>query len=120
MPARRPHPLALAATPALPASCACALDAQAATTRYVDCSATTSGDGSRLAPWNDLATANAAPLGPGDRLLLRRGTVCAGPLAPIAEGSEQHIEAVWGRPLEPCDELGCRQALGRRHLVELA
>ena len=89
MPARRPHPLVLAATLALLASCACALDARAATTRYVDCSAPTSGDGSRLAPWNDLATANAAPLGPGDRLLLRRGTVCAGPLAPIAEGSEQ-------------------------------
>lgn len=58
-----------------------------ATTRYVDCSAPSSGDGSRRAPWNDLATANATALGPGDRLLLRRGSVCAGPLAPLASGS---------------------------------
>lgn len=67
--------------------CVGAPDARAATTRYVDCSAVTSGDGSRRAPWNDLATANAVPLGPGDRLLLRRDTACAGPLAAIAEGS---------------------------------
>lgn len=71
------------------ALCAGFASAAHAVTRYVDCSAPTSGDGSRLTPWNGLATANAAALAPGDRLLLRRGTVCAGPLAPIAAGSEQ-------------------------------
>ena len=74
---------------ALITSCASALEARAATTRHVDCSAPTSGDGSRHAPWNDLVTANATPLAPGDRLLLRRGGVCAGPLAPLAEGSAE-------------------------------
>lgn len=89
MPPSRPHRIALATALLLIALCASAPAARAATTRYVDCSAATSGDGSRLSPWNDLASANAAPLGPGDRLLLRRGTVCAGPLSPLAEGSEQ-------------------------------
>lgn len=58
-----------------------------AATYYVDCGAAGAGDGSRRAPWNDLASANTTPLAPGDRLLLRRGSVCAGPLAPLAAGS---------------------------------
>jgi hypothetical protein len=69
----------------------CVAPARAArgVTRYVDCSAATSGDGSRRSPWNDLATANATALAPGDRLLLRRGATCAGPLAPTAAGSSE-------------------------------
>src|SRR5262245_58170277 len=89
MPANRPLRTTLAVALASIACSGFALEA-GAVTHYVDCSAPTSADGTRRAPWNDLATANVAALAPGDRLLLRRGTVCAGPLAPIAEGSAQH------------------------------
>lgn len=81
-----PHRPCVAVTLAI-ALLAAVTTAAHATTYYVDCGAASSGDGSRRAPWNDLATANETTLGPGDRLLLRRGGVCAGPLAPIAAGS---------------------------------
>lgn len=64
----------------------------AGTTWYVDCSAPTAGVGTRTAPFNDLESANQVVLGPGDRLLLRRGTVCAGMLEPRGDGAP-------GRPI---------------------
>ena len=54
---------------------------------HVDCSAQRAGDGARGRPLNTLAGANALTLGPGDRLLLRRGTVCRGTLAPRGSGT---------------------------------
>lgn len=60
----------------------------AQTTHYLDCSATTSGDSLRAeSAWNSLDSANATTLQPGDRLLLRRGSVCSGQLAPKGSGS---------------------------------
>lgn len=68
-------------------------------TYYVDCSATQRGDGSRAAPLNSLAAANALALQPGDALAFRRGNTCKGELqlhdsgtstAPITVGA-------WGR-----------------------
>ncbi|MFB7620273.1 carbohydrate binding domain-containing protein [Kitasatospora sp. NPDC056181] len=57
------------------------------TTRYLDCSAASNGDGSQANPWNGLATANAYVFGPGDRLLLKRGATCTGTLKPQGSGS---------------------------------
>lgn len=56
-------------------------------THYVDCSAKTAGNGTDTRPWNSLAEANSRMLGPGDKLLLRRGTACHGTLSPRGSGS---------------------------------
>ncbi|MFD5920401.1 carbohydrate binding domain-containing protein [Kitasatospora sp. NPDC058201] len=57
------------------------------TARYLDCSAASNGTGSQSSPWNSLATANAHVLGPGDRLLLKRGATCTGTLKPQGSGT---------------------------------
>src|SRR5690348_11194438 len=54
---------------------------------YVDCTAGSPGDGSMAAPWNSLTAVNAAALGPGDRVLFRRGTRCTGTFAPSGSGT---------------------------------
>lgn len=59
-------------------------------TWYVDCSAHQNGVGSRSRPLDDLQAASQVTLGPGDRLLLRRGVKCTGMLAPHGGGSRSH------------------------------
>jgi len=54
---------------------------------FVDCSSSTSGDGSAIHPWNTLAGAQAHAFGAGDRIALKRGTVCHGSFAPQGNGS---------------------------------
>ncbi|MFJ8042488.1 carbohydrate binding domain-containing protein [Kitasatospora sp. NPDC096147] len=54
---------------------------------YLDCSAPTNGTGTAAAPWNNLAAANAHLFGPGDQLLLKRGTTCLGTLRPQGSGA---------------------------------
>ena len=56
-------------------------------TDFVDCGAAAGGDGSWAKPWGTLEEASAVPLGPGSRLLLRRGTTCVGTLAPAGSGA---------------------------------
>ncbi|MGH9732973.1 MAG: hypothetical protein ACRD8A_00095 [Candidatus Acidiferrales bacterium] len=56
------------------------------TTYYLDCSAKAAGDGTEAHPWNSLADANSRTLGQGDKLLLRRGTLCRGTLNPQGSG----------------------------------
>ncbi len=56
-------------------------------TWYVDCAAATAGGGTSARPLNALAAASAQPLHPGDRMLLRRGSVCHGTLAPSGSGT---------------------------------
>jgi len=63
--------------------------ASAASTFNLDCSQDTPGIGSPEAPLNSLFAANDVVLGPGDRLLIKRGTRCEGELAPRAEGSAE-------------------------------
>jgi hypothetical protein len=63
---------------------ACAL---AATTYYVDCSASSNGDGSQSNPWNSLTNPNATTFEPGDELLFLRGTTCSGKLTPLGSGN---------------------------------
>lgn len=54
---------------------------------YLDCAAKTAGNGTKARPWNSLADANSRTLGPGDQLLLRRGTTCRGTLSPQGSGT---------------------------------
>ncbi|HEY3831004.1 MAG TPA: right-handed parallel beta-helix repeat-containing protein [Acidimicrobiia bacterium] len=72
--------LTLAGSLSLPARAA------AARTLYVDCSAA-AGSGTLAHPFDTLQAASAPALGPGDRLLLRRGTACKGMLAPRGNGA---------------------------------
>jgi len=58
---------------------------------FVDCSAAQVGDGSRSAPWNSLAAAQAHDFVAGDRIALARGTVCHGSFAPQGSGAEGNI-----------------------------
>ena len=58
-----------------------------ATSYYVDCSAATNGDGTQDSPWNALSSTNVISFGPGDQLLLKRGTTCQGALSPVGSGS---------------------------------
>jgi hypothetical protein len=60
---------------------------RSAVTYYLDCSAAQNGDGTPSSPWNSLVTVNAFILRPGDHLLVKRGTVCAGPLSPQGSGA---------------------------------
>jgi len=53
---------------------------------YVDCSLLTNGLGTADAPWNSLATPSAYTFMPGDVLAFKRGTTCAGMLAPRGSG----------------------------------
>jgi hypothetical protein len=57
------------------------------TSYYIDCDSPTAGEGTLDAPWNDFEAANSITLGPGDRLLLRRGSTCNGMLKPQGSGS---------------------------------
>ncbi|MCT9075396.1 right-handed parallel beta-helix repeat-containing protein [Streptomyces fulvoviolaceus] len=78
----------LACLTALGTGLAAAPPAQAAaTTYYVDCSATTNGSGTSASPYNTLTSANALTLTAGDQVLLKRGTACSGRFAPDATGT---------------------------------
>lgn len=54
---------------------------------YLDCAAQGSGDGSQSNPWSSLAPVDATVFTPGSRLLVARGTTCAGTLAPGGSGT---------------------------------
>lgn len=82
--------LPLLATALAPAAQAAPAAPKPGDRHHVDCSAPAGGDGSVRHPWNTLAQANAHPYGPGDRLLLKRGTTCTGTLAPRGAGSAAH------------------------------
>ncbi|GAA1608349.1 carbohydrate binding domain-containing protein [Kribbella karoonensis] len=70
-------------TLALPAPVASA----AGTSYYVNCAATSAGNGTQAAPWNTLSETNAHVFSAGDRLLFARGTTCAGQLKPSGSGT---------------------------------
>lgn len=79
---------------------------RSSTRLHVDCSALRAGDGSRVRPWNTLERASAALLRPGARLLIRRGTECAGVLAPRGSGSARRpaLVGAYGRGSRPLIE----------------
>jgi hypothetical protein len=58
---------------------------------FIDCSSVDAGDGSLAHPWNTLAAAEAHAFAPGDRIALKRGTVCKGAFAPQGSGTADHI-----------------------------
>lgn len=53
---------------------------------HVDCRAAGAGDGSKGAPFTSFQSVNALTLGPGDEVLLARGTRCAGHLSLKGDG----------------------------------
>lgn len=55
-------------------------------TYYVDCSAGSNGNGSQSSPWNNLQSVNNKTFSPGDRILFKRNTTCAGQLWPKGSG----------------------------------
>lgn len=55
---------------------------------FIDCSASAAGDGSSAHPWNTLGDAQTHIFAPGDRISLRRGTVCQGSFSPQGSGNE--------------------------------
>ena len=57
-----------------------------ATSYFLDCSSTASGNGTQASPWDSLSNANAFAFLPGDSLLLKRGTTCSGSLTPQGSG----------------------------------
>ncbi len=75
----------------------------AAPVSYVDCSRSAPGTGSVSRPLNTLSRANAVPLRPGTRLLLRRGTRCSGTLAPSGSGTAARpaVVGAYGRGPRP-------------------
>jgi hypothetical protein len=80
----------------LPLSSCCSAFAQAAPATpdhafYIDCSASSAGDGSVEHPWNSLVAAEAHTFSAGDRLALARGTVCEGSFAPKGSGAEGNL-----------------------------
>ncbi len=54
---------------------------------HVDCQAPAGGDGSTRRPFGSLAEASNVVLGPGQKLLFRRGTVCSGTLEVHGSGT---------------------------------
>lgn len=54
---------------------------------YVDCSTGQDGKGTQSLPWKSLSDVSALALHPGDRLLFKRGTQCAGSLTPQGSGA---------------------------------
>lgn len=54
----------------------------------MDCGRGQGGDGSLSAPWNNLGAVNGFTFGPGDTVLLRRGSVCRGTLSPKGSGAD--------------------------------
>lgn len=119
------RPAALAAAVAvsvsaalLPAGASSALDAPSGTGYYVDCGSgddQATGTGPAEA-WRSLARAGAQVYGPGDRLLLRRGSRCTGVLAPSGSGAAGAPVRIgtYGRGAKPRIEGG-----GARAAVEL-
>jgi hypothetical protein len=70
-------------TPTPPVSPTPPAPSQAATTTYVDCSASTNGTGTQASPWNTLASVSATTFNPGDKLFFKRGMTCSGILEPL-------------------------------------
>lgn len=52
--------------------------ASAASTYYIDCSASAAGTGASNSPWNSISQLNAWTFAPGDTLLFNSGTTCTG------------------------------------------
>lgn len=76
-------------------------------TYFVDCSASSPGDGSAAHPFTTLGDVNALTLGPGDSVLFQRGTACTGMLAPHGGGAsgEPIVIGAYGKALAPLPRL---------------
>jgi hypothetical protein len=70
---------------------------------YLDCSAVQNGSGTKRSPWNSPGAANALTFRPGDRIFVRRATVCDGTLAPLGSGTSNGaiVIDVYGTGVRP-------------------
>lgn len=76
---------------------------------YIDCNTAVVGKGTIRAPWSNFVEANGITLGPGDQLLLRRGSICTGMLKPQGSGMIEGrvvIGAYGEGPLPRIDAMG--------------
>jgi hypothetical protein len=92
---------ALCATEAVTAGSAAS--ATGARTYNVDCGARVDGNGTFVRPFNSLADVNALVLAPGQQVLFRRGSTCAGGLAPQGAGAPGRpvVIGAYGRGTQP-------------------
>jgi hypothetical protein len=58
---------------------------------FIDCSQPAAGDGSSEHPWNTLEDAEKRVFAPGDRIALKRGTVCHGSFSPHGSGDASNV-----------------------------
>lgn len=70
---------------------------------FVDCSAVSNGAGSQVSPYNSIQAVNAARVGPGVSVLLRRGTTCEGQLNVATSGTAAApiTYGAWGTGADP-------------------
>ncbi len=54
---------------------------------YINCSATTNGNGTSASPWNSFTSPNSKTFSAGDTIYLNRGTTCYGEFAPQGSGT---------------------------------
>lgn len=96
--------LVVGCTPTRPAPTPRPTATAAAAVFHVDCGAAAGGDGSRTHPWSTLDAVNThGPFLPGQQVLLRRGSVCAGRLTPSGSGvnGDPILLGAYGRGPDP-------------------
>src|ERR1017187_6425947 len=85
-----------------------------AATYYVDCTSgsDTASGASQSAAWKSLEKISATTFAPGDSILLRRGSRCAGSLVPKCSGEDARPirSAAYGDGLLPVIEAGAAEA----------
>ena len=93
-------------------------------TYYVDCGARTAGSGTaESTPWNSLARPNGhGPFSAGDRILLKRGSVCTGSLHPSGSGTAAApiVIGAYGKGALPTINGNTRDQTGTVSLVNQA
>lgn len=92
-------------------------------TWFVDCSSPANGSGSRGSPWNTTAAvAQHGAFRPGERILLKRGTICTGMLAPTGSGTSDApiVIGAYGEGTRPVvSGQGTSDQTGTVHLVDV-
>ncbi|EXJ84341.1 hypothetical protein A1O3_05008 [Capronia epimyces CBS 606.96] len=76
----------------------CSLVAGGPTQYYVDCNATSPGNGSLAGPWNSLGSVNSFVFSPGDVLSFKSNITCKGVVAPLGSGNLTHPIRIMSYP----------------------
>lgn len=81
---------------------------------YLDCSATTAGEGSKASPFNSLGEVNSIIFHAGDSLNVKAGTTCKGTLSPKGSGTKLNpivLTSYGSGPLPIIDAGGAQEAV---------